>query len=186
MSRNLDPALHPFDKPREYTRALNAAKLDRLFAKPFVGSLEGHIDGIYAIGKDTNRLNVVASGSGDGEIRLWDLARQQPIYVYPRAHAGIIQSICISPLTFISPSSEQSVGRRMLTCSTDRTVKLWDADPRPDGLGLDVPNEQDDEDDDEPDMTTGGSLRRGGLLSTRDKDVPASEVSCVRFPPFRL
>lgn len=66
LSRNLDPALHPFDKPREYTRALNAAKLDRLFAKPFVGALEGHIDGIYSIAKDTNRLNVVASGSGDG------------------------------------------------------------------------------------------------------------------------
>lgn len=66
LSRNLDPALHPFAKPREYTRALNAAKLDRLFAKPFVGALEGHIDGIYSIAKDTNRLNVVASGSGDG------------------------------------------------------------------------------------------------------------------------
>lgn len=66
LSRNLDPALHPFDKPREYTRALNAAKLDRLFAKPFVGALEGHIDGIYSIAKDTNRLNVVASASGDG------------------------------------------------------------------------------------------------------------------------
>jgi WD repeat and SOF domain-containing protein 1 len=183
LSRNLDPALHPFDKPREYTRAVNAAKLDRLFAKPFVGALEGHIDGIYSIAKDTNRLNVVASGSGDGEIRLWDLARQKPIYVYPRAHSGIIQSICISPLTFMSPSGNSSVGRRMLSCSTDRTVKVWDADPRPDGLGQGTFNamEDDDDDDDNDDMelTTGGSLRRGGLLSTRDKDVPPSEPLTV-------
>lgn len=28
-----------------YKRALNAVKLDRMFAKPFVGSLEGHADG---------------------------------------------------------------------------------------------------------------------------------------------
>ena len=27
---NLDPALHPFEKAVEYTRALNAVKLDRL------------------------------------------------------------------------------------------------------------------------------------------------------------
>ena len=66
VSRNLEPALHPFAKPREYTRALNAAKIDRMFAKPFVASLEGHIDGVYALAKDPERLGVIASGSGDG------------------------------------------------------------------------------------------------------------------------
>ena len=35
--RNLEPALHPFDKAREYTRALTATKLDKMFAKPLVG-----------------------------------------------------------------------------------------------------------------------------------------------------
>lgn len=116
------------------------------------------------------------------EIRLWDLARQKPIYVYPRAHSGIIQSICISPLTFMSPTGNSSVGRRMLSCSTDRTVKVWDADPRPDGLGqtsFNAMDDDDDEDDMDADMTTGGSLRRGGLLSTRDKDVPPSEPLTV-------
>ena len=28
--RNPDPALHPFERAREYTRSLNAAKLDRV------------------------------------------------------------------------------------------------------------------------------------------------------------
>ena len=28
--RNLDPALHPFAKEREYTRAVNAAKMDKV------------------------------------------------------------------------------------------------------------------------------------------------------------
>ena len=35
----LDPALHPFEKAREYTRALNATKLERMFAKPFLAQL---------------------------------------------------------------------------------------------------------------------------------------------------
>jgi WD repeat and SOF domain-containing protein 1 len=64
--RNLDPALHPFARPREYQRALSAAKIDRMFAKPFVDSLEGHADGIYCMASDPNNLGCVASGSGDG------------------------------------------------------------------------------------------------------------------------
>ncbi len=70
----------------------------------------------------------------------------------------------------------------MLSCSTDRTVKVWDADPRPDGLGqttFNVMDDDEDEDDMDTDMTTGGSLRRGGLLSTRDKTVPPSEPLTV-------
>lgn len=66
VQRNLDPNMHPFEKPREYTRAMNAAKLDRLFAKPFVAALDGHIDGIYSLARHPKRLDVMASGSGDG------------------------------------------------------------------------------------------------------------------------
>lgn len=64
--RNLDPALHPFAKAREYTRALTAAKMDKMFAKPFVDSLEGHNDGVYCMSRDPDRLGTVASGAGDG------------------------------------------------------------------------------------------------------------------------
>lgn len=73
VPKNPDPLLHPFEKPREYTRALNAAKLDRIFAKPFIGALEGHRDGVYCIAKNRYRLSEIASGSGDGEVRIWDL-----------------------------------------------------------------------------------------------------------------
>ena len=38
-----------------------------MFAKPFVGDLgRGHVDGVYAMAKDPERLEVFASGSGDG------------------------------------------------------------------------------------------------------------------------
>lgn len=33
MHRNYDPAQHPFERAREYTRALNATKMDKMFAK---------------------------------------------------------------------------------------------------------------------------------------------------------
>lgn len=53
LSRNLDPDLHPFERAREYTRALNATKLERMFAAPFVTAFEpGHVDGIYSFAKD--------------------------------------------------------------------------------------------------------------------------------------
>lgn len=38
-----------------------------MFAKPFVGDLgKGHVDGVYVMSKDPERLDVFASGSGDG------------------------------------------------------------------------------------------------------------------------
>ncbi len=33
---------HPFEAEREYTRALNSVKLEKVFAKPFLGALDGH------------------------------------------------------------------------------------------------------------------------------------------------
>ena len=45
VQRSMAPELHPFEKAREYKRAVNAVKLDRHFAKPFVGALSGHFDG---------------------------------------------------------------------------------------------------------------------------------------------
>eukprot|EP00985_Skeletonema_marinoi_P030963 scaffold35064_cov71-Skeletonema_marinoi.AAC.1 len=39
--KNLNPQSHPQARAREYTRAVTAAKLDRMFASPFVGELKG-------------------------------------------------------------------------------------------------------------------------------------------------
>ena len=66
ITRNLDPLAHPFARARERTRALNAAKIERMFAKPFVSSLEGHVDGVYTLAMKAGELNTVTSASGDG------------------------------------------------------------------------------------------------------------------------
>ncbi|KAI8854088.1 WD40-repeat-containing domain protein [Chytridium lagenaria] len=80
LHRNLDPTLHPFERAREYTRALNATKLERLFAKPFIASLSGHRDGVYCLSKHPTNLTAMLSGSADGEIRLWSLQSQKTIW----------------------------------------------------------------------------------------------------------
>lgn len=76
VHRNLDPQLHPFDKAKEYTRAVNAAKTERMFAKPFISALE-HGEAIYSLARNPARLNCMLAGCGDGLIYLWDIPERR-------------------------------------------------------------------------------------------------------------
>uniref|UniRef100_A0A8C0W6K4 Uncharacterized protein n=1 Tax=Castor canadensis TaxID=51338 RepID=A0A8C0W6K4_CASCN len=67
VPRNYDPTLHPFEVPQEYVRALNATKLERVFAKAFLASLDGHRDGVNCLAKHPKSLATVLSGACDGE-----------------------------------------------------------------------------------------------------------------------
>ena len=40
--------------------------MDRMFAKPFIKSLEGHIDAVEVLCRKLGTVNIVASGSWDG------------------------------------------------------------------------------------------------------------------------
>ena len=80
IPRNYDPELHPFEMNREYTRALNAVKLERVFAKPFLGALDGHGDAVAALVPHPTSLSCVASSSADGQVRVWNLATRCPIF----------------------------------------------------------------------------------------------------------
>ena len=112
--RNLDPSQHPFERAREYTRALNAVKMERMFAAPFLCQLgDGHVDGVYSMAKDPGSLERFASGSGDGVVKVWDLPSQAQIW-QARAHDNIVKGICWTP------------ERRLLSCAADKTVKMWD------------------------------------------------------------
>ena len=116
MQRNLDPALHPFERAREYTRALNATKLDRLFAKPFVAALDGHMDGVYCMAKHPTHLTSILSGSGDGEIKMWSLSSLS-VKWSAQGHKGLVKGLCAVPYS----SQFMSVG-------SDKMVKIWDLD----------------------------------------------------------
>ncbi|KAF2670936.1 WD40 repeat-like protein [Microthyrium microscopicum] len=114
QSRNYDPALHPFERAREYTRALNATKLERMFAKPFIASLgRGHVDGVYRICNDPTSLENFASGSGDGVVKVWNLTSQEEVYQV-QAHENIVKGLCWSQ------------EKRLLSCAADKTIKMWD------------------------------------------------------------
>ena len=113
VHRNRDPALHPFDKAREYTKALVATKLDKIFAKPFLGALDGHSDGIYCLSTVRDRTVPLISGACDGEIKIWDLTYKKNIWS-AIAHTGFVRGI--------APDAN---GEHFYTCGDDKTVKRW-------------------------------------------------------------
>ena len=112
----MNPALHPFERAREYTRALQATKLERMFAQPFIGQLgDGHRDGVYVLAKNFHSTNQFASGSGDGVIKYWNLTTRQETASF-RAHYGMCSGLVITPQN------------QMLSCGDDKLIKLWSVD----------------------------------------------------------
>ncbi|KAJ3325418.1 hypothetical protein HDV06_004277 [Boothiomyces sp. JEL0866] len=116
VQRNLDPTMHPFERQREYTRALNQTKLERMFAKPFLSALSGHTDGIYAMAKHPTKLSTIYSGSADGEIRIWDLTNQSCKWTKV-GHQGFVTGLTAVPFS-----------DRFVSVGQDKTINLWEQD----------------------------------------------------------
>lgn len=115
VRRSNQPELHPFERGREYVRALNAVKLDKHFSKPFVGALSGHMDGVYCLAKSPAALTTIASGGCDGEIIRWDLVDRTAAWRV-EAHKGFVRGMAFS-----------RAGHHFVSASDDKTVKLWSA-----------------------------------------------------------
>jgi len=113
VQRNYDPALHPFEEQREYVRALNATKLERVFAKPFLGDLDGHKDGISCFAKHPSQLSTLLSGAYDGEIKIWNLPTRNCVRSVV-AHEGWVRGVVYTP-----DSS------RFLSVGDDKSIKIW-------------------------------------------------------------
>jgi hypothetical protein len=114
VTRNLDPNQHPFERAREYTRALNATKVERMFASPFVGDFEpGHVDGVYSFAKDPNSLEHFASGSGDGVVKVWDFTSREEKW-QAQAHENLVKGMCWTR------------DKKLITCGADRQVQLFE------------------------------------------------------------
>ncbi|KAI0407907.1 WD40-repeat-containing domain protein [Xylaria palmicola] len=140
--RNLDPAMHQFERAREYTRALNATKLERMFAQPSPGFYvpyeaacflrryrdsyanqplyivicqlgNGHVDGVYSFAKDPNDVSRFASGSGDGVVKCWNVASREEVWKTTAAE-NIVKSMAFTK------------DQKLLTASSDSTIKLFD------------------------------------------------------------
>lgn len=112
--RNFNTPEDPFQVVTEYTRALNAAKLNRVFAKPFLGSLDGHNDGVSVLSKHPFRLSILLSGGRDGQIRLWNLPQRQCLTLI-QAHNGPVNGISVDNMT----------GESFVSVGHDSQLKHW-------------------------------------------------------------
>jgi len=115
--RNLDPKLHPMERQLEYTRALRATKLDRMFAKPFVAAMDGHVDGVQCLAKDPTSLSLLLSGAHDGEVKLWNVQKRTVVHSVPQAHRAVVNGLVVAP-----------DGAGYLSASADKAVRLWSMD----------------------------------------------------------
>jgi len=111
--RNTNPTLHPFSKAKEYIRALNAVKLEKVFAKPFLFSLDDHTDGIKCMAKNKTNLSEMLSGSFDGQLILWNVSQKKPIFNINSCH-NFVKGVCFS-----------NTGENFLSCGDDNTINLW-------------------------------------------------------------
>lgn len=92
-----------------------------MFAKPFISQLgRGHVDGVYTMAKDPENLSRFASGSGDGIVKVWDLTSREEIW-QNQAHENIVKGMCWTK------------DQKLLTCASDRSIKLFDPYGTPSG-----------------------------------------------------
>ena len=119
-----DATQHQFQKEREYTRALNATKLDKMFAKPFVAAFDSHTDGVYALSRVPMLLPYMLAGDADGVVKLWHLGTQKELWT-AKAHTGRVRGLCAEPK-----------GSYAISCAADKTVKLWNIDSRDESMSM--------------------------------------------------
>jgi WD repeat and SOF domain-containing protein 1 len=113
---------------------LNATKLDKTFARPFLGAMSGHRDTPQCLTSLPHRLGYMASGSMDGEVRLWSLASQKAAWT-ARAHTGFVRGITADDAGHV------------YSCGQDKTVRMWKI--RSGALGMDGDAEESDSDGDD-------------------------------------
>ena len=111
--RNTNPTFHPHQKAREYVKAINSAKMEKIFAKPFIFALENHTDGVKCMAKNYKSLSEIVSGSFDGQLLLWDISNKKPIFEIPSSH-DFVKDVCFS-----------NNGLNFFSIGDDNKINLW-------------------------------------------------------------
>lgn len=93
-----------------------------MFAKPFIGNLDGHRDGIFCMAKHPKSLSTTASGSYDGEVRLWNLIKRK-CTTSANGHDRFVRGL-----------SFNTDGTSLFSVGDDSTIKVWNPEE------LDSPN----------------------------------------------
>ncbi|KAK0415723.1 hypothetical protein QR680_012085 [Steinernema hermaphroditum] len=112
--KNYNAPKDSFQQAVEYTRALNATKLSRVFAKPFMAALDGHNEGVHILSLHPSRLSTLVSGARDGQVKVWNLSTKQ-CYTTLQAHNGVVNGISI----------DTQDGQMFVTVGQDCQLKHW-------------------------------------------------------------
>ena len=86
-----------------------------MFAKPFIGSLDGHSDICQTLAKHPTKLSTLLSGAVNGEIKIWNLINRKCIQTI-NGHNSIVRNLCV-PLH----------GQYFFSCD-DSHIKQWSFD----------------------------------------------------------
>lgn len=108
----------PNHKQREYVRALTAAKMDRMFAKPFLSCLDGHVDSVEVISRSRNLLAPILTGGADGCVNFWDLPAKRCLVSIKKAHEGFVRGIVMS-----------NDSRIVYSVGSDKRIRAWKFNP---------------------------------------------------------
>jgi WD repeat and SOF domain-containing protein 1 len=150
--------LHPLLIERERQRALNAVKLERMFAKPLVAAMAGHTDGISTLARCRTSLAPIISGAYDGELIVWSAGTKQPVLRKAGAHTGAVKGVTTS------------LDDRLIFSGGDRKIFAWDLDLERFAYGMSV-------DDAKEEAATG---RTAGPLSVRHGyETTHGAISCL-------
>mmetsp|Transcript_21435 Transcript_21435/g.46581 ORF Transcript_21435/g.46581 Transcript_21435/m.46581 type:complete len:517 (+) Transcript_21435:329-1879(+) len=177
--KNLNPAAHPQARAREYTRAVTAAKLDRMFAQPFVGELKGgHVDAVSCMAICRTNLCPVVSGCVDGTVRVWDMQRRKMV-VNLEAHTRTVSGLVFG----------NGIEGMFYSCGEEGLVKAWSIFPRA-SYNTTADMDSDDESSDEEEYGKKPKGRRKGSHKKSDKredepESPHGPHNVYRLPPSR-
>ncbi|TKR75731.1 hypothetical protein L596_016982 [Steinernema carpocapsae] len=112
--KNYNAPKDSFRQAVEYTRALNATKLNRVFAKPFMAALDGHNEGVHILSLHPSRLSTLLSAARDGEVKVWNMSLKK-CYTTLQAHNGVINGVSI----------DTQDGTQFVTIGQDCQLKHW-------------------------------------------------------------
>uniref|UniRef100_A0A914QBN9 Uncharacterized protein n=1 Tax=Panagrolaimus davidi TaxID=227884 RepID=A0A914QBN9_9BILA len=107
---------YPLRHTVEYT--MNAAKLERVFAKSFIACFDGYNEGVGVLSKHPLRLSHLLSGARDGQVKIWRLSKKKCLRTI-QAHNGPVNGIYVDEI--------------FRTTGQDSQLKLWNLSEEFDG-----------------------------------------------------
>lgn len=92
--------------------------MEKIFAKPFLGALDNHSDGVLALAKNRYNLREMISGSADGEVIFWNIPDKTAQFQM-NAHQGFVRGLSFANN---SPIAADTI---FVSIGDDKKVNLW-------------------------------------------------------------